>query len=241
MKEAWKELVKDFKEIKDKPFIYKLPSIITSIRLITTILIPIFFILGLPIVAIALAGIGSISDAVDGKLARKFNASSNFGAKLDAMCDKLFIFSLGISLITLLPVLSKILVSIMLINEANITRINMSKVFVHKKVKTTQIGRVKMVVLCVSLLLGFISSLLPILNIPTIISLLTTIGLQLSTMKSYKEQNLEEKKEEVVIENNTSLETTDSKEYEKQMLYTLKQSLEDNINIEQEKRKELHL
>lgn len=241
MKEAWKELVKDFKEIKDKPFIYKLPSIITSIRLITTILIPIFFILELPIVAIALAGIGSISDAIDGKLARKFNASSNFGAKLDAMCDKLFIFSLGISLITLLPVLSKILVSIMLINEANITRINMSKVFVHKKVKTTQIGRIKMVVLCISLLLGFISSLLPILNIPTIISLLTTIGLQLSTMKSYKEQNLEEKKEEVVIENNTSLETTDSKEYEKQMLYTLKQSLEDNINIEQEKRKELHL
>lgn len=133
MKEAWKELVKDFKEIKDKPFIYKLPSIITSIRLIATILIPMFFILELPIVAIALAGIGSISDAVDGKLARKFNASSNFGAKLDAMCDKLFIFSLGISLITLLPVLSKILVSIMLINEANITRINMSKVFVHKK------------------------------------------------------------------------------------------------------------
>jgi CDP-diacylglycerol--glycerol-3-phosphate 3-phosphatidyltransferase len=241
MKEAWKELVKDFKEIKDKPFIYKLPSIITSIRLIATILIPMFFILELPIVAIALAGIGSISDAVDGKLARKFNASSNFGAKLDAMCDKLFIFSLGISLITLLPVLSKILVSIMLINEANITRINMSKVFVHKKVKTTQIGRVKMVVLCVSLLLGFISSLLPILNIPTIISLLTAIGLQLSTMKSYKEQNLEEKKEEVVIKNNASLETMDSNEYEKQMLYTLKQSLENNINIEQEKRKELHL
>lgn len=241
MKEAWKELVNDFKEIKDKSFIYKLPSIITSVRLITTILIPIFFILGLPIVAISLAGIGSISDAVDGKLARKFNASSNFGAKLDAMCDKLFIFSLGISLITLLPVLSKILVSIMLINEANITRINMSKVFVHKKVKTTQIGRIKMVVLCISLLLGFISSLLPILNIPTIISLITTIGLQLSTIKSYKEQNLEEKKEEVVIENNTSLETTDSKEYEKQMLYTLKQSLEDNINIEQTKRKELHL
>lgn len=213
MKEAWKELVKDFKEIKDKPFIYKLPSIITSIRLIATILIPMFFILELPIVAIALAGIGSISDAVDGKLARKFNASSNFGAKLDAMCDKLFIFSLGISLITLLPVLSKILVSIMLINEANITRINMSKVFVHKKVKTTQIGRVKMVVLCVSLLLGFISSLLPILNIPTIISLLTAIGLQLSTMKSYKEQNLEEKKEEVVIKNNASLETMDSNEY----------------------------
>ena len=157
------------------------------------------------------------------------------------MCDKLFIFSLGISLITLLPVLSKILVSIMLINEANITRINMSKVFVHKKVKTTQIGRVKMVVLCVSLLLGFISSLLPILNIPTIISLLTAIGLQLSTMKSYKEQNLEEKKEEVVIKNNVSLETMDSNEYEKQMLYTLKQSLENNINIEQEKRKELHL
>ena len=178
MKEAWKELVSDFKEIKDKPFIYKLPSIITSVRLITTILIPIFFILGLPIVAIVLAGIGSISDAIDGKLARKFNASSNFGAKLDAMCDKLFIFSLGISLITLLPVLSKILVSIMLINEANITRINMSKVFVHKKVKTTQIGRIKMVVLCISLLLGFISSLLPILNIPTIISLITTIGLQ---------------------------------------------------------------
>ena len=241
MKEAWKELVKDFKEIKDKPFIYKLPSIITSIRLIATILIPMFFILELPIVAIALAGIGSISDAVDGKLARKFNASSNFGAKLDAMCDKLFIFSLGISLITLLPVLSKILVSIMLINEANITRINMSKIFVHKKVKTTQIGRVKMVVLCVSLLLGFISSLLPILNIPTIISLLTAIGLQLSTMKSYKEQNLEEKKEEVVIKNNASLETMDSNEYEKQMLYTLKQSLENNINIEQEKRKELHL
>lgn len=240
MKKAWQEFINDFKEIKDKSFIYKLPSIITSIRLITTLLIPVFFILKLPIVAISLAGVGSISDALDGKIARKFNASSNFGAKLDAMCDKLFIFSLGISLISLLPILSKILVSVMLLNEANITRINMTKVFDNKKVKTTQIGRIKMVVLCISLLLGFISSLLPILKIPTIISLIGTISLQLSTMKSYKEQNLEDKKE-VVNENIKTYEKTDDKEYEKQMLYTLKQSLEDNITIEDDKIKRLHL
>ena len=240
MKKAWQEFINDFKEIKDKSFIYKLPSIITSIRLITTLLIPVFFILKLPVVAISLAGVGSISDALDGKIARKFNASSNFGAKLDAMCDKLFILSLGISLITLLPILSKVLVSIMLLNEANITRINMTKVFDNKKVKTTQTGRIKMVVLCISLLLGFISSLLPILKIPTIISLIGTISLQLSTMKSYKEQNLEDKKE-VVSENIKTCEKSDDKEYEKQMLYTLKQSLEDNITIEDDKIKRLHL
>lgn len=240
MKKEWIKFINDFNEIKDKPFIYKLPSIITFIRLIATLLIPIFFILNSPITAISLALLGSISDAVDGKIARKFNVKSNFGAKLDAMCDKFFILSLGISLIVLLPILSKILISIILLNEVKITHINISKMINNQKVKTTQIGRIKMVVLCISLLLGFISSLLPIMNIPTIISLLGTITLQLSTIKSYKAQNLEE---EVKIDNNEIKinEKVDDKEYEKQMLYTLKQSLEKSIDIETEKRKELHL
>ncbi len=239
MKKVWNDFINDFNEIKDKSFIYKLPSIITFIRLIATVLIPILFILKLPVIAILAALVGSISDAVDGKIARKFNVKSNFGAKLDAICDKFFILNLSISLIVLLPILSKILISIVLLNEINITHINMTKVFDNKKVKTTQIGRIKMVVLCISLLLGFISSLLPIINIPTVISLLTTISLQLSTIKSYKNQNLEEV---IVINNNSnSVEPTNSIEYQKQMLQTLKESLEQNVEIENDKRKEFHL
>lgn len=182
------EFKNDFNEIKNKSFIYKLPSIITSIRIICTLLIPLFLLLNRPNLSIIVAIIGSLSDAFDGNIARRYNVTSNFGAKLDALCDKIFICSLTICLIILSSNYIKLLFLIILLNELIISFINGKKVLKLIKTKTTQIGRIKMISICISLLIGFASILVSSLYIPTIIALIITIFLQIKTIISYKLQ-----------------------------------------------------
>lgn len=188
MMKALIEFKNDFNEIKNKSFIYKLPSIITSIRIICTILIPLFLLLNRPNLSIIVAIIGSLSDAFDGNLARHYKVTSNFGAKLDALCDKIFICSLTICLIILSSNYIKLLFLIILLNELIISFINGKKVLKLIKAKTTQIGRIKMISICISLLIGFASILVSSLYIPTIIALIITIFLQIKTIISYKLQ-----------------------------------------------------
>lgn len=245
MKNAWKDFVNDFKELKKKKgLIYKLPSIITGIRLICTILIPILFALGAPVIAITSALVGSLSDAVDGKIARKYNVSSPFGAKLDALCDKLFIGSLGISLIILLPILGKLFTALILTNEVIISKINCEKLANGQETKTTQTGRVKMVIMCCSFLLGFASVLNSILTIPALASFIGTVGAQIATIISYKKQppmfkEQPKKKEEFDIKTETIEE--DSKEKELQALHTLKKTLDKTEEEEINKTLDFHL
>ena len=75
-----------------------IPNILTSLRLILT---PIIIYLGLTDhykVLIGLAIVTALTDSVDGYLARKFDATSELGAKLDAIADK----SLAIGLLIIL-------------------------------------------------------------------------------------------------------------------------------------------
>lgn len=79
----------------------EIPNIITSIRIVVSIallfcqaLSPIFYILYI---------IGGISDMLDGLVARKTDAISDFGSKLDTIADIIFA---GVCLIKLLPVMN---------------------------------------------------------------------------------------------------------------------------------------
>ena len=75
-----------------------IPNILTCFRLILT---PIIIYLGLTDhykILIVLAIITALTDSIDGYLARKFAATSELGAKLDAVADK----SLAIGLLIIL-------------------------------------------------------------------------------------------------------------------------------------------
>ncbi len=102
MKEFWKYFIDNIKKVvkditsKDKEVRRKqIPNILTLIR---GILAPITIIpavsSGHIYVAFALIAICSMTDSFDGWYARKYNAQSEFGALLDAICDKLFVLTL---------------------------------------------------------------------------------------------------------------------------------------------------
>ena len=74
--------------------IKNIPNFITVSRIITSLLASLSFILGNFGLSIGLYIYSASSDFFDGFLARKLNAFSELGRKLDAISDKLFMLSL---------------------------------------------------------------------------------------------------------------------------------------------------
>ena len=68
--------------------ILTLPNILTIFRLLLIPFFVVFFLLGYELTAFAIFVIASVTDAVDGYLARKLNAISNIGKVLDPLADK---------------------------------------------------------------------------------------------------------------------------------------------------------
>ena len=66
-----------------KKVIKNIPNIVTSIRLIMAVLAPITLLYNEYLLSLIFYLVGGISDALDGFLARKLNAYSEFGKKLD--------------------------------------------------------------------------------------------------------------------------------------------------------------
>jgi len=78
---------------------WNIPNAITTIRLISTFLI-IYFILKDTnfIITGTLFIIFSLTDALDGRLARRFNQTTKVGAKLDQIADRIFFSGITIAL-----------------------------------------------------------------------------------------------------------------------------------------------
>lgn len=107
MKEFWEYFKENIKQVlsdlfgKDKEKRKKqIPNMLTLIR---GILAPITII---PAVicqklylAFALIALCALTDSFDGWYARRYNAQSEFGALLDAICDKLFVLTLAFPLV----------------------------------------------------------------------------------------------------------------------------------------------
>lgn len=164
--------------------IKNIPNILTSIRIILTPFIIYLSYIGKIKEALILIFIASITDMLDGMIARKFNLTSNFGAKLDTVSDKLFACSLIISLI-----LKNKLFILCLIGEILIATINLISYFNNDNYGTKYIGKIKTTILFITVGLGFLSLLFGnitiIVNIFIIISFLFQIISSISYLDTW--------------------------------------------------------
>lgn len=210
----------------------------TFSRLVTSFLIPICSLISiltanisLFLGSIAITGFGALTDFFDGRSARKHNSYSEFGKFLDQVSDKIFSIMVGINLSLFNP-----LFLTTLLGEVGIASIN---VYYKAKqpnldIKSTQIGRIKQWPLFLSLILGFVSTLLPSLSIVTNISILLTALFQLATAASYIKSNNENIKILKTIDFEKNIDETENNN-EKNNEKVKTKSIEGKNNVENDK------
>jgi len=192
--------------------IKNIPNAVTISRIIASALAGVTFVSGNFGLSVGLYIYAALSDAIDGFLARKLNAYSELGRKLDTISDKLFVGSLVVPSLCL----GNILMLIPLIYEAVISFHNLKGTKEVKRVVTERIGKFKTALLFPTLILGLIACKMPVAYFLLIPLLLGTINLQNKTLKSYQKQ-VEERKKGEYIEKDVS------------KVYDKKISLKDNL------------
>jgi CDP-diacylglycerol--glycerol-3-phosphate 3-phosphatidyltransferase len=84
MKEKLRELTRDM---------WNVPNVLTILRLV---LVPVFIVLymnGQRIAALVVFALASLTDMLDGRIARKYNLITNFGKLMDPLADKLMVLT----------------------------------------------------------------------------------------------------------------------------------------------------
>ncbi len=140
-------------------------------------------------VTAGLVGLGALTDYFDGKSARKYQSSSQYGKLLDQFADKIFAGVVGINLLIINP-----LYIIALLGELFIAVINISfKInYNYLDITSSKIGKIKEWPLFISLGLGFLSPINSTLLTISNTSVAITILFQYLTAKSYLKNNLNE-------------------------------------------------
>ena len=145
------EFKEEFSKIKNNEFKKQIPNILTCSRALAPIVIIPTLLLNRLDIAIVELVLFELTDFFDGRLARKLNCVTDFGVKLDAVCDKLFVLGIMIPAIIKYPVLL-----INLILEFCISYINIVSEFKKNNPKSSIIGKVKTVFLSITLVLVFL-------------------------------------------------------------------------------------
>lgn len=144
-------------------------------------------------IAFVLIAICSLTDAFDGWYARKYNAQSEFGALLDAICDKLFVLTLAFPLVFVYPKW----ILVILILEFIIAIINVYSKLRGNDAHSSITGKIKTVILDISIALCYLDFIINVSEmLMGILSVFTNI-LQLFSIygyyKIYKKQSAEQK------------------------------------------------
>lgn len=157
-----------------------IPNILTGFRLVIAPIILVFGFLGHVKIVLVLTILGAITDLLDGFLARKWNVVSQFGAKLDAVSDKVFATSLLLSLVRKAPILL-----IVVIFEIIIAVMNLYFYKNLKKSETLFIGKVKTTSLFICIVISFIFCFFHKLEFLLNGFVYMTINLQILSIISY--------------------------------------------------------
>lgn len=161
-----------------------IPNMITISRLIASALAATFFVSGNYLGALGLYIYGAVSDAFDGMAARKLNAFTKLGRKLDPFSDKMYAASLLIpsilrgNIFMLLPTILELKISIE----------NYQAMKKGISLETERVGKFKTASLFPTMILGLLSTIDPIF----LIALAPVFGLstylQLESIKAYNQQ-----------------------------------------------------
>ncbi len=124
----------------------KIPNFLTIFRII--LIIPIVWLLFgsyvEKIISASLMVVGGLTDYLDGFLARKWKAYSNFGDFMDPLADKLLILSILMAFLQLDPsIFPYWMVWMIICREFIITVLRIGGIQGEQKVKTLYIGKVK--------------------------------------------------------------------------------------------------
>lgn len=183
-----------------------IPNLVTISRIISCVCGALLFALGNTPLAILSYIYGAVSDALDGYLARKYDAVSEVGKKLDAVSDKIFALSLIIPSV----ILGNHLMIIPLLLETAISAINMYSNHKYHKTHTEKIGKFKTIVLFPTMILGLAMARTTNLIIAFIPMLMASVTLQIGSILAYKEQ-LKKYKQEEMLNNIRSINTNENK------------------------------
>lgn len=164
--------------------IKNIPNMITISRISASFLACIMFILGNFPVSLGFYVYAACSDAFDGYLARKLNATSELGRKLDAISDKLFVLSLIFPSIFM----GNYLMLIPLFLETKIAYINLKTTRLTNRAITEKVGKLKTIVLFPTIILGFIATRIPSMYFALLPFLITSLKLQGKTIEASQNQ-----------------------------------------------------
>ena len=157
MKKVLLNFILEFKtqirSIKKDGLKKQIPNMLTFSRAISPIIIIPTIILGRLDVAVVELIVFEITDFLDGRLARKYNCVSNFGVKLDAVCDKIFALGIMIPAIIKIPALF-----INLLLELGIGYVNIISESKNNHPRSNIIGKIKTAFLSITLVLVYIPS-----------------------------------------------------------------------------------
>ncbi len=189
MKEFWKYFIDNVKKViddlksNDKEIKRKqIPNLLTLIR---GFLAPITIIPAVLTdhiyIAFGLIAFCALTDAFDGWYARNYNAQSEFGAMLDAICDKLFVLTLAFPLSFKYPSW----IVLILVLELIISIINSSYKIKGYDARSSKIGKAKTVILDSAIALCYLDMIISIhKDIITVVTVLANI-MQVFTIGGY--------------------------------------------------------
>lgn len=176
--EEGKVCIEEFKNPKTRK--KQIPNLFTASRLFAPLfIIPTALLGNLPLTAIFVTGF-ALTDAADGYFARKYNATSEFGRKLDALTDKLFAAALLIPLIVINPALLTVLTM-----EGVISGVNVYSQLADNTPKTEFIGKIKTAALSGTIGLNYIAMLTSVHPIVLNIAMYSTVALQMVSAAKY--------------------------------------------------------
>lgn len=161
-----------------------IPNALTISRIMSCIIGSAMFITGNVTSAIICYLYGAVSDAFDGFLARKLDAVTEFGKKLDPISDKIYALSLMLPSI----ILGNYSMIIPLILESIISSINLYSELKYNATYTELVGKFKTVALFPTMILGLGIFEIPMLKYVYFPSLITSATLQLASIKAYTNQ-----------------------------------------------------
>lgn len=161
-----------------------IPNIITLSRVLSMVMGFILFIKGNIILSLCLYTYGSVSDALDGYLARKWNAYSKLGSYLDAICDKFY----ALSIIIISIIYGNYSIIIVAVLELIISIINYLTIKKNGGCYTERVGKFKMTFEFALLISSLIMVKIKYFCYLYIVLLILTIYFQVQSINAYINQ-----------------------------------------------------